>query len=39
MFLREFAYAHQGCMYLIENTVNNIINICEVLLQLKITVF
>ncbi len=35
MFLKEVSYAHQGCIYLI--TKNS--NICEILLQIKITVF
>ncbi len=39
MFLKEMYYAYQGCIYLIKNTVEKILN-CEILLQYyKIIVF
>ncbi len=36
-FLKDISYAHQGCIYLIENTVKQFN--CEILLQFKISVF
>ncbi len=38
MFLKEVSYAHQGCIYVIKNTVKTV-KCYEILLQFKITVF
>ncbi len=37
MFLKEISFAHQGCIYMIRNTVKQ--SYCEILLQFKRTVF